>query len=804
MESIKSLRTYHEECREIDTTSKFQVHGIETSRRDLLQKAKLTQEKRCLTSIRSGYCLRMTPQTIRESVKLPFIKPDGFSVLDNINHDLKNDVHSFIHSLYKCFPDLPSLFARVSSDALAENVPFLPNMVKPRDFLASSTLPALFGHCWSVELRKSYIDFLINIAKQLPQSVFQNIREHWLFECFKNYIHASNIHHFLKLSIGDAMLQLVRENTNKTPRLTSYANDMVMRMRSNISSFPNDVRLLLKKFADLAPDDTQRLSRIEILFIDCILAPAISLPKAYCILPPTFNLDMSATGPARTLQHLAQHFRLILHPEAAQLRNIAQNDIGYLQKIPLGDFLNQLVDVDENDELFEIGGPSLTEMMSLLNTDSTFLLFTMSDICLLAKILNSNLNLPSNLDVNNNSNLSSFFSTVDKIPINQPFSFDFFRIEFSNIGVLGFKPPILSVNEIEKVESTALSSAASGLYNFLSCAKEKSNPPEDLNEFLRIYEREARLKQDFITYTYLNHLIMKLSDLKESQHCDILFALDDEIKRHREYLMRNNNIITNIARMMQKLDIEINKYQEKAEQSYPIVYGCLLNLLLQFDQSITSNFQQLKSRMLVDKKCFMDFFSRSIQRIKDFVSPIADYATTGVAMHFHSWLMQSMPLRDFIDEHQQFVDGDMRLTVVKKDVIQQVCVIPAPTKLQNIFANPPLFDFVLIELRSSEFAEIPLEAMKYISSAINLIQRMFDLAIGGAPQADEMTPLFNYALLSSGFNAMLSFEKYLEHFLFELPQGDLKLMDEQTSVALTHFINHVASLDQIVATQIQS
>lgn len=382
---VRKLQNKVESC---DTSCKFQIAGIEASRRDLLAKAKLTQEKRCLTSIRSGYCLRMTPQTVRESVKLPFIKPDGFSVLDNLSHDLKNDVHAFIHSLYRCFSDLPTLFAHVSSDSLAENVPFLPTMVKPRDFLASSTLPALFGHCWSVELRKSYIDFLINIAKQLPQTVFLNIREHWLFECFKNYIHASNIHHFLKLSIGDAMLQLVRENTNKTPRLTSYANDMVMRMRANISSFPNDIRLLLKKFADLAPDDTQRLSRIEILFIDCILAPAISLPKAYSVLPPTFNLDMSATGPARTLQHLAQHFRLILHPEAAQLRNIAQNDIGYLQKIPLGEFLNQLVDVNENDELFEIGGPSLSEMMTLLNTDSTFLLFTMSDIYLLAKLLN--------------------------------------------------------------------------------------------------------------------------------------------------------------------------------------------------------------------------------------------------------------------------------------------------------------------------------------------------------------------------------------------------------------------------------
>lgn len=52
--------------------------------------------------------------------------------------------------------------------------------------------------------------------------------------------------------------------------------------------------------------------------------------------------------------------------------------------------------------------------------------------------------------------------------------------------------------------------------------------------------------------------------------------------------------------------------------------------------------------------------------------------------------------------------------------------------------------------------------------------------------------------MSSGMNRMVSFEKYLEHFLYELPQNEIKLLNDNTSIALTHFINHVSSLTEFV------
>ncbi|OHS94584.1 hypothetical protein TRFO_39225 [Tritrichomonas foetus] len=789
MTEIRPLISYHEECREIDTTRTFQLSEISSARRDLLNKAKTTQEKRCLTSLRSGYCLRMTSQNVRDFVLLPFIRPDGFFVNDKLVHTLgplKNDVNAFIRSIYS-HPDLPKVFAQVSNDTLLDLVPFLPAKVKPRDFLACSTLPALFGHCWSLELRHSYINFLMEVAKNLPQNVFTNFREHWLFECFKNYIHASKIHHFLKLSIGDTMLQLVRENSTHSTRLTKYASDMISRMKDNISAFPQDVRLLLKKFSDLAPTEAQKMSRIEILFIDCILIPAISLPKAYCVLPPSYQLNMSPNGPTKTLNSLAQHLRLILHPTQASLRNIPERDIEDLKKVPFADFLKKLVDIDE--EKTDILGPKVTKLMSLLQTDTLVLLFTMSDICLLAKILNGDK-----------------LVSREKIPVDKEVNFEFFRYDLQNVDTFknfDFEKPEIIYNQVEKVEKNELNDASYALFKFLTNAQIYENIPEKLNEYIQFYEEKTKLHKDYKTYSYLNHLVLKLKNIEESQYDEVLIHLQDDIRRHNEYIERNNLIMTRIARMMEQLDAEIVSYNEKADHSYPIIYSALLQLFLENEKTLETNAIEKKDDMMTKKSVFDEFFTNYLIKLKNFIMPIASYTLTGVAIHFHTWLMQMMPLRDFIEMNPSLSEGDERLTIVTKETIDIVCVKPAPKKLSNIFAHPPLFDFIEIELRGAEFVEIPLEAVSYISSAINLIQRMFDLAIGGAPQADEMTPLLNYSLLSSGLNCIYSFKMYLEHFLHELPQTEIKFMSDSYSIALTHFINHVSSLDQFI-TQVVS
>jgi hypothetical protein len=156
--------------------------------------------------------------------------------------------------------------------------------------------------------------------------------------------------------------------------------------------------------------------------------------------------------------------------------------------------------------------------------------------------------------------------------------------------------------------------------------------------------------------------------------------------------------------------------------------------------------------------------------------------------------MQSLPLNDYVQVHSEFGDSDAALSIVSKADIGRLCVTPAAPKLRPLM-DPELFQFAVVELRKAEALEFPIEAIRAITSALDLIAKIFELSDGSRPQADEMTPLFSFSLLSSGISRMVSLQKYLDHFLSGLPQGDAKILDDFESIALTHYCNHVDLLN---------
>jgi hypothetical protein len=410
------------------------------------------------------------------------------------------------------------------------------------------------------------------------------------------------------------------------------------------------------------------------------------------------------------------------------------------------------------------------------------MLFAMPDICLLAKILTQ-----------------EEFSSARRIPLDRKIDFEFFRYEVSEIAFLGIAP--LAADDARLLPAnTRLAAAASGLYKFLTHAKEEPAAPDDLAEFLRYHELSARRRVDFQKYAYINHLSVRLAELGEGELADLFPALESEIECQRENVDTNYRLLTAIARVTVQLDAEVEAYERKADQSFAILYGCLLMGFLESDPSIGQTFSQHRETFLTDKRAFMDFLISALTRLKTFLQPIADYSFPRVSAHFHTWMMQRLPLREFISGHPGYTLRDDALSTVSKDVIAKVCVVPAPPKLKMIFANPPLFQFCEIELLNAEFLELPLEAIERITAARSLLEKVFELAFGEGPQADEMTPLFNYALLASGISKMFSLHKYLEHFL-ALPPGDVQFLDNARSVALTHFIGHVAALEQALPAQ---
>jgi hypothetical protein len=484
---------------------------------------------------------------------------------------------------------------------------------------------------------------------------------------------------------------------------------------------------------------------------------------------------MSPSAPS--LRTLAQFFRYVLHPKQALLRH-PDMDISQLERIPLSGFLMKLIDVDVSPEF--LGGPSLSRILELMGETTTQCLFSIPDVCVLATALNS-----------------VGFPAAAAVPTSRAFEFGFFRLDVRRFEFALPAPRATRSKSFETVSSRVVVAARS-IYKFMECETAREDSPESLTEFLRTYEASARAHGCLPKLKWVTHIALKLQQLPAEEFSAILDALDAEIRRQRETLGANHALLTGISRAVIDLDEQIDGYRQRTERAFEPLYNSLLGLFLGQAPQIQATVNTQKGQLFVDKKAFVDCFTGGLEKLKGFLAPIAPHTFSAVAAHFHSWLMQRLTLDEFIQCHEEYVASDELLTGVTKAVINQLCIIPAPKQLKSILAHPPLFQFCEIELLNAEFLELPIEAIVKIASAINLIQKMFELAHGCAPQADEMTPLFNFALLSSGTSKLFSLQNYLKHFIYELPQGDARMLNDQTSVALAHFIHHVESLAPLI------
>lgn len=145
---------------------------------------------------------------------------------------------------------------------------------------------------------------------------------------------------------------------------------MIQDMQENVPYFPSELGYFFRKFAEINQNESGTLQRLEIIFLDCILVPAVSFPKVYGILPESFYFDMNPNGPARSLQYLAQTFRLILHPAHASMR-YTDVSITDLSNLPLKELIFSLSQLNS-----EIQGLSVIEISSLLNIHSLQFLFS--------------------------------------------------------------------------------------------------------------------------------------------------------------------------------------------------------------------------------------------------------------------------------------------------------------------------------------------------------------------------------------------------------------------------------------------
>jgi hypothetical protein len=71
-----------------------------------------------------------------------------------------------------------------------------------------------------------------------------------------------------------------------------------------------------------------------------------------------------------------------------------------------------------------------------------------------------------------------------------------------------------------------------------------------------------------------------------------------------------------------------------------------------------------------------------------------------------------------------------------------------------------------------------------------MLNRLFTIEYGGSAQADELTPLIHYLLLSSKIPNMVTFTYYMSDFLSTLNAKGLIGLEEWEVVGLTNLIIH--------------
>ncbi|OHT06663.1 hypothetical protein TRFO_25191 [Tritrichomonas foetus] len=798
---IRGLNDYHAQVKEISAYADFHAGELRVNRKDLLNAVKLAQELRCFTSIRTCYFLKLTSSNVKDIAQLPFMKPNGYQISDRLVEmagigSVRSSINKFLKTVFANRFDLPGLLANFDFNSFPESVPYLPEGIKPGDFFACSTIPSLFGHFWTVELKKNFIDFIFEVGDKIQNLTPGAFRGHWLFDCIKYYVFSSEVSQFLRLSIGDIIFNIVRDqelvelsrersSQKLFDKLCVYARQMLDNMKANISIFPNEVKHIMKHFVESASTPEDRLSWLELLFIDCVLAPAISNPRNCGIIPPTFYLDPSPFGPVRALNILAQILRFVLHPQQLEVRYQGINSAN-IAALPLADVLESIVAVDGND--LNIVGPKMVDLLPLLGIHYILLLLSLPDVYLLADVLQKVPNPDQYIN-----------KDAVNIPTNESVAFDFFRFDVWDFNAFGFKKPNIPENEIEKPPKNPASLAGEALYKFLSFAEVDTKAPDGYTKFSEFHERNMILQRQFITEAYLRHLYVIYQSVPEKDQRAVIPGLEDEIRRHLELEKRNDEILTGIAIQLRIIRGEIEKYEATRDESMPILYSQLLTLFLQSQEDLASTIKSKLQDFILQKTVFSEFLQEYFYKLNIFISPIAEYAIRGVSCCLHSFFLQQITLNEFRAQYPMLKRCDQLLQNIPEQGIEQICVSSSPARMRHLFKTRQLFVFSIYAAQKAMFVELPLEALRQLSLAVKYVKKMFELEIGGKPTEEESQSLFNFVLLKSENPNLFSLGKYLQHFLVGLPLKDETLFTNAMDETLKYYENHLTTLDSYLS-----
>lgn len=808
-----TMNYLHGIVKDLSVKENFQEAQIKENRKQLLTKIKRVQELRCLSSLRSGYFLKLNSSNVSYVSQLPFMNQNNFHVSERIVEmagisTIRNQVNKLIKEILSEQEDVTKFLATLDfkNDRFKpENRTYLPEGITIKEYFCCCTIPALFGFSFTSEFQLSFLNFLSQVAENIPSTVYEkSIGDHWIIDCMKYYFHSLNIGEYIRSSIGDIILHLIRDESllhyalKKNfvailSKVDQYIPLMISGLIENLSIIPNSIRSLLKKISKIGKTQNRPYPRLFTLFMDCILIPSLTNLKAYNVLPPSFHLDPSPNGPMSIIQAILALFKFVFNLDV-----LRKKFVGFepktISSAKMSSFLISLIDIDDG---FRVNGPKIVELLPALELHCLFLLFSEPDIFILTDVFMSP-GAPESIQ----KVAQNIPTNVTDIPL------DFFRHEVWEFKAYNIVKPSIPDDTPKKL-TDPVEIAGDALFKFLSFARIDSGAPNNLDMFIEYFEKQMIIQRNYLTEAYIRHFdcvakqITKTASFKNENKDNgekfFITALQKEIERHTEKTGRlkvTNNELNHQIRIVKS---SIDTLEHQSSDSLPFLCSNLLTLFINSIPQFTIDLVLKKEDILLQPAAFFDFMQENLVTLKDFIVPIAEYALDEVARHLHTFVMQKLSYNEFRSFKRTYQRFDKIFMKDSDSILNCLCVSQAPENLVELFKKRELFDVIINVVRKAMLLEIPLETVREIAKAFDLIKVVKEVETDVKITHDELTLAFNFVLLSASIPTLYSMGKYVQQYLVNIPMGDVVFLTEKENDVLKIFCYQITQLDQVLS-----
>ena len=775
----KDISLLHQDIKKTNVCLDLQNTDLGSFKRKIAADGVSLLEKRRRVFMKSVVVSESTPATIEQSMKLPFLRSESLKIYDRLLDvpgvgKWRRNFQVLIEEILKS-EDLVGFFGRIPMEAFAGDIPMMPEGVSPLMFFATSTLPALFGFCWTGELQMSYFRLLSGIRKSLGLRG-EAFRKHWVFQCYKAYLLSSNLPTYVRYVFRYTVTRLLTVVPGRASMSQRIVDEVLAVMPKLLSALieklpvmPRDVRIMLRMLFETEENEQEGLDLVEIVVCECILQLVYQNPKIYGVILDTTQFEKPAF-----MDGLGKMWSLIRHPDVKD-PDFEGLNIEKLFELNFEEVLRAMIDVDNT-----FTSPSMVSFLDLAGISNVQLLLSVSDIGFLAFLCTFM------------GAGGEFLLEAAKAISEMPGEIEFccFRFNLWSLGFYGIPRPIFLDSEwngttVDRHQSVQL------LCKLMAIAPTRSDEPSDITDFLEYEENRSHVDRDFKSKALLSTLITELAVL----HGDVPPILDEtfhEIEDRKGLIRSNYTVIADIKEIDEQILALDRESDTRSQELESAIAGMFVLRLLQMKGSIMQTFTSSKTQFVTQRNAFRDFFRSACADLEKLIGPICPYIMRTAVLHLHSHFLRHVPVEKFVQFHSRYKDTDAAFEAVKPLKVAELAGTLGNFKARHFYKAS------VRELLQARRLEIPLEAIKCVVRSIQALADAIELA--GEPPS-RRGQLFCRIALSTHAKQLYSFARFLEFFLVDMSFKEVKsILTKEERRALSFVLDVFMVSDRLLSS----